>query len=51
MVTMMMLSRVYKKMLHEFDIIHSQLEYLTLTCAPEWSRRFQLIRRRMFPDG
>jgi glycosyltransferase involved in cell wall biosynthesis len=32
-VTMMMLSRVYEKMLHEFDIIHSHLEYLTLPYA------------------
>ncbi len=32
-VTMMMLSRVYEKMAHEFDIIHSHLEYLTLPYA------------------
>jgi glycosyltransferase involved in cell wall biosynthesis len=32
-VTMMMLSRVYEQMLHEFDIIHSHLEYLTLPYA------------------
>jgi glycosyltransferase involved in cell wall biosynthesis len=32
-VSMMMLSRVYEKMLHEFDIIHSHLEYLTLPYA------------------
>jgi glycosyltransferase involved in cell wall biosynthesis len=32
-VTMMMLSQVYEKMLHEFDIIHSHLEYLTLPYA------------------
>ncbi len=32
-VTMMMLSRVYEKMLHEFDIIHSHIEYLTLPYA------------------
>ena len=30
MVNMMMLSRVYEKMAHEFDIIHSHLEYQTL---------------------
>lgn len=33
MVTMMMLARVYEKMLHEFDIIHSHLEYQTLPYA------------------
>ncbi|MCX6178017.1 MAG: glycosyltransferase family 4 protein [Chlorobiales bacterium] len=33
MVNMMMLSRVYEKMAHEFDIIHSHLEYLTLPYA------------------
>lgn len=32
-VTMMMLSKVYEEMLHEFDIIHSHLEYLTLPYA------------------
>jgi glycosyltransferase involved in cell wall biosynthesis len=32
-VSMMMLSRVYEKMLQEFDIIHSHLEYLTLPYA------------------
>lgn len=32
-VNMMMLSRVYEKMLMEFDIIHSHLEYLTLPYA------------------
>ena len=32
-VTMMMLSQVYEKMLHEFDIIHSHIEYLTLPYA------------------
>jgi glycosyltransferase involved in cell wall biosynthesis len=32
-VTMMMLSRVYEKMLNEFDIIHSHLEYITLPYA------------------
>jgi len=32
-VTMMMLSRVYEKMRHEFDIIHSHLEYLTMPYA------------------
>jgi glycosyltransferase involved in cell wall biosynthesis len=36
-VTMMMLSRVYEKMIHELDIIHSHLEYLTLPYA-YWSR-------------
>ena len=33
MVNMMMLSRVYEKMVHEFDIIHSHLEYQTLPYA------------------
>ena len=33
MVNMMMLSRVYEKMAHEFDIIHSHLEFLTLPYA------------------
>jgi glycosyltransferase involved in cell wall biosynthesis len=33
MVNMMMLSRVYEKMAHEFDIIHSHLEYQTLPYA------------------
>ena len=33
MVNMMMLSRVYDKMIHEFDIIHSHLEYQTLPYA------------------
>jgi glycosyltransferase involved in cell wall biosynthesis len=32
-VSMMMLGTVYEKMLHEFDIIHSHLEYLTLPYA------------------
>lgn len=32
-VTMMMLSKVYEEMFHEFDIIHSHLEYLTLPYA------------------
>lgn len=33
MVTMMMLGSVYEKMLKDFDIIHSHLEYLTLPYA------------------
>ena len=33
MVNMMMLSQVYEKMVHEFDIIHSHLEHLTLPYA------------------
>lgn len=32
-VTMMMLSKVYEEMFHEFDIIHSHLEYQTLPYA------------------
>lgn len=33
MMTMMMLSQVYEKMVSEFDIIHSHLEYMTLPFA------------------
>ena len=33
LMTMMMLSQVYEKMISEFDIIHSHLEYMTLPFA------------------
>ncbi len=33
MISMMMLTEVYGRMLHEFDIVHSHLEYLTLPFA------------------